>query len=475
MYNTEENSYEPLAGVTQGKEVENNNPWRDPINLVTWGFLMTSFTLNFWLLQYILPTIGVGLLYLGFCNMRKGNRWFYAAWILSGIRLLWQLVLLIILATPINTLDKNNMVLGTITVIFRIILLSVFRAATKTMFYKESIKPDRDPALGLIVWTILIAICAFTPLANSWIVFIPLIIFYLAMIHSLYKVGDDMGAVADAFIKAPVRVGPRVSAWGYLITCFALVLLCSAFANHITPVASEQAAKTDSETRSKLLKLGFPKDIIADISDDDIALLSDAFHVEYSSEVLYYGQKYYSSKESSNANRSSLLKSNLEATTVYVELPDNLLYAFVCFMWKKGNAYWQDGFTIWGKTDFELLDGALLFHKNGNDYTAPIPRLKCEAVATNSWFGSEVSRQISGTVSYPFDSENQRGYIFYRIQLPTDQYFGVNCFNYMHNFYPFQFPYKQTENRIRSGIFQNNIKQHYTNFDTKAYRNTNDS
>lgn len=69
-----ENIKELRAEVTQGKEETINNPWRNPIKLITWGFLMTSFTLNFFLLQYILPTIGVGLLYLGFLNMRKGNR-----------------------------------------------------------------------------------------------------------------------------------------------------------------------------------------------------------------------------------------------------------------------------------------------------------------------------------------------------------------------------------------------------------------
>ena len=475
MSDLEVNLKEPLERVIQGNKVEDMNPWRDPISLVAWGFLMTSFTLNFLLLQYIIPTIGVTLLYLGFRNMRKGNRWFYAAWILSGIKLLWQLIQLIIYATPIHTFDKNNMALGTIMVIWQLILLIVFRTATRTMLFKEGVKPDRDPSLWLIVWTILITICAFSSLANSWIVFVPLIIFYLAMIHSLYKIGDDMGAVSNSFIEAPVRVESRAGAWGYLITCFMVVMLSSFFANHTSPVASEQATITDSKTRSKLLELGFPKDIISDLSDYDIALLSDAFHVEYSSELLNYGQVDSLLQVNANINHDASPGDRLQATTVYVELPDHFLYVIISFIWKEGNAYWQDGFTILGEDDFELLNGVLLFHKNGTEYTAPIPRLKCEEVAANSWFSASVSKQISGAVSYPFHSQNQRGYIFYRLPLSPERYYGGNCFNYMHNSYPFQFPYRQTESRIQSGSFHDSIKQHYTNFDTKAYRDSNDS
>ena len=475
MNDSEENIDETLENIPQEDEAEKVNPWRDPISLVTWGFLMTSFTLNFLLLQYILPTIGVCLLYLGFRSMRKGNRWFYAAWILSGIRLLWQMAQLMILATPINSFDKNNMVLGTILVVLQLGLLLAFRIATRTTLYKEGIKPDRDPTLGLIVWTILIGICALSSLANSWIIFIPLIIFYLAMIRSLYKVGDDMGAVADEFIEASVRVGSQLAVWGYLIICFVLVMLCSVFANHTPPAASVQASITESEMRTKLIKLGFPEDVMEDISDADIAQLSDAFHVEYVSEVLNFDQRNTSTQESSNVNRNLLSGNNLQASTVYVELPDNYLYVFVHFMWKNGNAYWQDVFTIEGEKNFELLDGVLLFQKRGTDYTAPISQLKCEEVATNGWFGADVSRPISGTVSYPFASEKQRGYVFYRLQLPSEQYYGGNLFNYMHNSLPFQFPYKQAEDRIRMGLFHNNMKQHYTNFDMKAYREENGS
>jgi hypothetical protein len=459
----EKNFNGPMAEVTLEYETKKINPWYDSIRLITWGFLLTGFNVNVSQLQYILPTIGVMLLYLGFRNLHKTNRWFYIAWILSGIKMLLQLLGLIIYATPLNTIVKNNMALGIIRVILQLVLLSVFRTATRTVFYKEGIKPDRDPILGLLVWTIFITICAFTPMENSWIVFIPLTIFYLKMIRVLYKIGDDMGVMSDAFIEASVKVSYRVVARGYLITCLVSVIVCSAFANHISLDALKQGVIVDSEIRLKLLRLGFPKDIITDISDDDIAMLSNAEHVEYSSDLLDYGR------------RGGLFGESLQATTVYVELPDNFLYAFVYFVWKDGNAHWQDGFNIFGEDDLELLNGKLLFHKNGTDYTALIPRLKCEEVTINNWFvGSEVSRQISGAVSYPFHSENQRGYIFYQIKVQDEQYLGVNCFKYMHNSYPFQLPYKQTEHRIRSTFSPDNVKQHFTNFYMKAYREAND-
>jgi hypothetical protein len=147
----------------------------------------------------------------------------------------------------------------------------------------------------------------------------------------------------------------------------------------------------------------------------------------------------------------------------------------VHFDWTDGKAYWQDGFTIWGENGIELLNGRLLYKINEVEYSAPIPRLKCEAVTQYSFFGAQESRQISGAVSYPFASKEQRGYVFYRIQLPKDQLCGSNCLNYVHYNLPVQFPYSETEQQIINGkyFFDDNLLQHYTNFFLKGYRDIN--
>jgi hypothetical protein len=455
-------------------EVEETNPWREPISYITWGLVLTSFTLNFFLLQYILPTIGVILLYLGTRNLRRVNRWFFAAWILTMIKLFWYYIQLIIYATPIFLLYKNNMFISAISIIFQIILLLVLRNAIQGVYRQASITPTRDPLLLAIIWTVLIAVCAIYSLANNWIVIIPLIIFYITIYRSLYSVGGELSGTDYIFVNASVKVRDNVIIWGYFISCLILVFISCISANHIELNESLETATTDSKTRAELIELGFPENIIVDISDEDISMLSGAIHIDSSSDLLTFRQPTQTvGNNNSHSNKTE--KSTLQATTIYIEFPNNHLYVLVHFDWMENKSYWQDGFTIMGEEGFELLNGVLLYNRNGTRYTAPIPRLKNEVVTSYSYFGAKESRQISGAVSFPFASERQRGYIFYHIQFSKDRLAGVNLFNYVHYNHPFQLPYDETEKRILNGsfIFKDNMKQQYTNFYLHIYRDTN--
>ena len=59
------------------------NPWRRAMVRIVWGTGLTTLTLNFWYLNYLLPAVGVVLLFLGFRTLRRENRWFALCWGLS--------------------------------------------------------------------------------------------------------------------------------------------------------------------------------------------------------------------------------------------------------------------------------------------------------------------------------------------------------------------------------------------------------
>lgn len=61
-------------------------PWRRAIGNILGGSAMCSITLNFFCLNYLLPTIGVILQLLGFRPLRRENRWFRACWLLAVLR-----------------------------------------------------------------------------------------------------------------------------------------------------------------------------------------------------------------------------------------------------------------------------------------------------------------------------------------------------------------------------------------------------
>jgi len=129
-YNFDKRMIEHLSYVTPPEEeIRKTNPWSKPIGFITWGFILTTFKLNFLYLQYILPTIGIILIFLGFRSLRNENKFFKIAWILSILKLLLQLIDLIWVSTPLNIMDYPQLVIGTLMFPFQISMFLVFRAA----------------------------------------------------------------------------------------------------------------------------------------------------------------------------------------------------------------------------------------------------------------------------------------------------------------------------------------------------------
>jgi hypothetical protein len=467
-------SSDQITDVTHDDdEVKEINPWREPISHITWGFVLTSFTLNFLLLQYILPTLGVVSLYLGLRRLRKENRWFFAAWILAAIKLIWHLVQLVVHATPMYLHYDSSVVVKTVIVAFQLILLLVLRKALKEAFSQSNKKPVRDPVLLVVLWTGLITACAIMPPEIIMIAFIPLMIFLIIITRSLYKIGDDLNEVDYVGIEKPAKISDTVLLWGYLISCLIFVLASSILANHIKLDVSRQMKTSDSALRTELIELGFPQHILVDISDNDISKLSGAIYIESNSTSMMFNPVKVTTQNSNNITISNKPGDcNLQVTTIYVEFPENVVYVFEYFDWNNSKAYWQDGFTIWGEEEIELLNGVLLFKKDGVDYTAPIPRLRCDNITSYSFFGANETKKIAGAVSYPFSTERQRGYILYRLQLPQDQWICSSCMNFVHYTQPFQYPFMETEKRILNGMYfiRNNMQQHYTTFELQSYR-----
>lgn len=58
-------------------------PWRKSINRVIGGLALTTLTLNFLALDYILPAIGLVLMLLGFRTLRQENKWFQGCFLIT--------------------------------------------------------------------------------------------------------------------------------------------------------------------------------------------------------------------------------------------------------------------------------------------------------------------------------------------------------------------------------------------------------
>lgn len=468
---------EQLSEMTPSEEeISNTNPWSKPIGYITWGFILTTLHLNFLYLQYILPTIGVLLLFLGFRSLQNENKCFKAAWIFSIIKLFLHLIDIVRSTTPLVNTDYP-IVIGAVFVAFQIAMFLVFRNALRAVFHKAGKEPERDPLVWASVWTVIVFLLAVSPFANSWLAFIPTVICYILIVRSLYCIGRNMDDTGYCFTNAPVKISNRVVSYIYVILAVTIVIVCCISSNHLRLDAQEYQQPEMTQTRELLRNMGLPEEILQYLADEDIAPLADAINVETFTGILMFNKKDAETKVSENhyVVTSEAGKKNMEATTVYFEMPNSELYVLHYFRWTGDSAYWQDGIQIWADTNavnLQLISSGLLYDRDDVTYTAAFPRLVCDTVTASGFFGSSQSKQIVGAVSYPFGSENQRGYVLSRYTMPYGTLATCACLNYTHLSHPFCIPYAGTDDKMLSGayFFSNTTQQHYTNYMPVTYQ-----
>lgn len=448
-----------------------NDIWRNAIKNIALGFALTLVTFSIFKLQYILPTIGVGLLYIGLRDIHKENKALNIAWIFSIINIIVDIFNLICTNTPLGERFNNISIEVLFQTIFQISFLFIFRKGLKQVFERADIKPRKDPILGIIIWRVIIVICIVSGLGSLWWIFIILNLSYLYYFCSFYKLSNYFNTINYKPSKVHKKISNRKFLCIYYIGCVVAVFICCLLSNHIKLNSIEFVTPQNSETREILIDKGFPRDIINDISDEEIALLKNAIVIESSNEVLMFDYEEETIENDLGVRTTNKIpgKYNLEATTIYAELKNNEMYVIEYFKWKDGRAYWHDGFSISNTQKFELISGRLLFEKKGINYSAEIPRLKNKNVIENDWFGDEIAYdKISGAVNYPFGSDKQRGYVFYRLDIDEGMFSGANIFNYIHYQSPFRIPYVETEQQ--NLMFSDKLRQHCTDFKTHFFR-----
>ena len=472
-----------LGDIVPGEGVvEEVNPWREPISRIAAGMALTGITLNFLYLQYLLPTLGAALQYLGFRTLRRSGPAFRLAWGLSLVRLVWHAAWLMLSASPWMPEGTLSYALGLAGMAVQIVQLLALRAGLRDVCRRAEVEQQGDPLGAAVIWQLLIVLLAFSPLAQSWLAVIPMLIAFALIIRSLVRVGGSLGGAGYCMMDAPVRISSGVMKWGYLLGCFALVLLTSTVANHPRLDAQPLPAQGEAETRQALAALGMPEEVLADLSDEHVRALEGVFHVTYSQDMLFFGsgdQARATVYDGTNkpeqapvmpelpAGRDALL-----ATTYYIELPDYRMAVLSCFAWQQGSAYWGDAFMVMEDSDLghELVGGVLLYEKNGTDYTAPIPYLASRSETTTDWFfGTQTYPRISGVVNYPFGAAEQRGYVLYIMYQNVDRGFGGTGLNYYHAPFPFELPYRTPIEK--TSVWSNSYKnQHYSNYEMQARR-----
>ncbi|MFU0832121.1 MAG: TGc domain-containing protein [Oscillospiraceae bacterium] len=445
-------------------------PWRKAMNRILIGMAMCALTLNFLALNYILPTIGMILLLLGFRTLRSENGWFKGCWILTLLRTICYFPAIIVNATIYQSAMYDSVIgkaLNIVNPALQFLLVLCLWKAIEAVQKKADTRVHAGSAAALLIWY-----TAFTLLAlvryNGLILGIAMIVCYILIIRSLYHLSKEMEESGYAVKAASVHISDGNLAMT-LVSVLAVGIACGYlfFGSYNMGWQAEKTTQSTEilEIKDKLLSLGYPEVALNDLSDEDILTCKDALRVvsQEHDEPVNEGRKVRETKGNSTFMRTVYDVKELHFTDVAVELPGETPQwkIFHHFLWTVNPGFCgTESLQLWpayrnheGWTAAGDLRGRVLYDKNGTVYTAPFHSLTADNYTSDSLFwGTQDVTDIFATFSMPRSGERQRGYISYGIEQTQEGWIVDAWVNYTHQKSRFQYPVLTAEqNRKTSG------------------------
>lgn len=461
--------------------VKNVTPFRTSLNRVFTGLAFSALTLNFWALNYILPFIGAILSILGLRALRKENKWFVVCFVITCIRALRLFALLMVNSTVYSTYLNSFAVAVTLSDILLMLLFLLFLSkAVSTLQIKAGITPNTKRISVLILWYIFVCVLAFIEY-TGFIIGWGMVIGYIFIIRSLYKLSEEAEETGYAVENSPVKISERVLASVLVFTvflcCIGANLLFGRYEMNWTAQSTTQHTEVQ-QIKDQLISLGFPSHILEDMTSDEIKELEGAEKIITSSDdrPINSGRTvqrvYESSTGKTTVYQSTVYDvKELRTTGIAVRLPDKseawmLIHHFEWlvnpgFYGTESIQLWSQIDSINSKRNSGKVTGRVLYSKNGVSYTAPYHSLGDEKYTySNVFFSNQFADNTLATFSLPHNAERQRGYLMYKIEDYKEDQIVDSWINYTHQQLPLQFPVRtaaetrMSNNLNESGVFR---------------------
>lgn len=427
-------------------------PWKKAMNRVLTGLGLTSITLNFLYLDYILPAIGMVLLLLGFRALRRENRWFGTCFGITLLRAVYLFANLILNSTILQEqvhAAPQMIVLTGIDLALLFVEFFCIWGGFRAVQRKADLPPHAGGAVALMVWYGILCLLALVGYVGL-ILGVVMIVVYICIICSLRKLSGELDEAGYTIRPAPVRLEDGTVALAITILlvggCICGWLFGGSYPMEWTPVDAEEHSGA-AEIKSELLELGVPDYVVNDLAAEDLAACDGALRavVETCDEPL-------------NNDKQKIL----HITGVAVELPGERERWMVIqhFLWEENPGFYgTESIQLWpayqdsdGWRAGGAVTGRVLYDKNGQTYSAPYWFLGEQTFASDSIFwGQQTSSDVFAAFSMPNSGENHRGYVAYPIEATQDGYLISGWFNYTHQRVGIQYPaVSAMENRMRN-------------------------
>lgn len=405
------------------------NPFRKAAFYSLAGLALTTVKLEFWGLQYILTTLGFILMLLGFRALRKENRGFAACYWLAWLRTALHFSSILLNATVYRDAMEHPLP-AAISTIAALVMLIAFWLGVDRLQDQTGTARFSSAAAALVVWYIILCILAALQLSGI-VILIIMVAIYGCLLYSLYRLFRQIADAGYAVHPALVRIS---NGWfaAILILLLAIGLTLGHFFFGSLPMEwSTDAADEPAEVqaiRQELEQLGFPADVLKDVTAEDLKTCAGATEVTVETRS-YAAENSYPYAEDA--------PQNLIITGVAVQLPGEYQTwrYFHHFRWTENPGFHgteairvvMDEACIMAENPatsaLQDFTGRLLYTQNGKTYTAPFYSLE-----RPNYYRSAIA-----TFSLPRGGSDHRGYLTYAaFANETGKILLSSWFDYVH-------------------------------------------
>lgn len=432
-----------LSGLPPEDVVRRVTPWKRTMGRVLAGMALTTLTLNILYLNIILPTIGMGLLLLGFRALRRENPWFGACFAIAVLRTAY-LCGDLILNTTIwqRTVHASSTAAGLTG--FSLALLFAeffcFWRGLRAVQRKAGRSPRAGSAAAVLIWYALLCLLALVRDRIGWFLLAAMLVGYGLILLSLWRLSRELDEAGYAVRPAPVRVSDRAVA---LVLAAVLAVGCACgwlFGSRYPMEWTEAETGAYSQAagiKTHLLELGMPDYVLNDLAPEELAACDGALQV-----VVDVDDEAVDGSD----------ERKLRVTGVGVEVPGERERWIIIhhFLWLVDPGFrgteaiqlrpvYEDLPEGWRSVG--EVTGRVLYDQGGRTYTAPYYYLG-EQTYTASGFPWEqhTGTDVFAAFSMPPGGESCRGYLTYPMEEVRDGYIANGWLDYTHQKTWFQYP-----------------------------------
>lgn len=437
-------------------------PCRRAMNFIIAGLALSTFAINLFFLNYVFTAAGGILLLIGLRTLKNENVWFKCSWIVSIIQNIAEIFVSGALST-VHGAEFSDSLFGKIFcfinyyVLF-VVLLIFFALGLKALQEKAGIKAQVGSTIALMIWYLSIMVLGVTEATITIIGFSILVIVYILIIRSLRKIAGALYASGYAIKTKPVKISDKWLAV-ILVTALAVSVSCGyiffrSFPMDWTPVPENEHSDVE-DIKAHLLELGFPENVLNDLSEEDIKACDGAVALVSESEEMPInrGREVVETKKEVNTlyiNRDTVYDvKELVVTNVLVLLPGDTVRwkAFHHLYWKVDPGFlgtealqvWYPGHSGISENAFSLTSdftGRVMYDEGGRTYAAEYYAVSKKE--TSTFFGMSLDTYLD--FSMPSEGENKRCYVSYEFNQLNTGYLISPWVNYHHQMSLLQYP-----------------------------------